>query len=97
LVETVLEHLVQSLDQLDEAIEQAAEGRLAHVGASAELDTVADDVVQLVRAMDGMNRYRFANEPEALAAWVSASSVLATPHPVAPPAPEEGGEIRPAA
>jgi hypothetical protein len=51
--------------------------------------------------MDGLNRYRFMNEPELLAGWESASSVLAAPKPTPKPGPDTppptGGEIRPAA
>lgn len=103
LVETVLDNLVQVLDQFDAAVEHGAEGRQAHVGASAELHAVADEVVQVVRVMDGLNRYRFMNDAELLAAWESASSVAATPRAgtsagTGPEAgPPAGGEIRPAA
>ena len=45
------------------------------MGASAELRAIADEVVQVVQALDGLIRYRFANDPEALAAWESASNV----------------------
>jgi len=53
--------------------------------------------------MDGLNRYRFMNDAELLAAWESASSVAATPRAgtsagTGPEAgPPAGGEIRPAA
>ena len=73
------------------------------MGASAELKAVADEVVQIVNVMDGLNRYRFMNDAELLAAWESASNVLATPRsgtstrPAPDPAPPAGGEIRPAA
>jgi hypothetical protein len=103
LVETVLDNLVQALDQFDAAMEQATEGRQAHVGASAELKAVADEVVQVVNVMDGLNRYRFMNDAELLAAWESASNVLAAPRsgassrPTPDPVPPAGGEIRPAA
>ena len=103
LVETVLDNLVQALDQFDAAMEQATGGRQAHVGASAELKAVADEVVQNVNVMDGLNRYRFMNDAELLAAWESASNVLAAPRSgtstrAAPePAPPAGGENRAAA
>jgi hypothetical protein len=102
LVEAVLESLVQTLDQFDAAVEQGSAGRQAHVGASAELQAVADEVVQIVNVMDGLNRYRFAKEGELLAAWKSASNVLATPRngsakSASDGAPPAGGEIRPAA
>ena len=40
--------------------------------------------VQVVKLMDGLNRFRFAKDPELLAAWASASNVLATPRPAEP-------------
>ncbi len=87
LVETVLDNLVQALDQFDAAVESGAEGRRAHVGASAELTAVADEVFQIVNVMDGLNRYRFMNDAELLAAWESASNVLAAPRAAEKPAP----------
>jgi hypothetical protein len=62
----------------------------------------ADEVVQIVRVMDGLNRCRFINAPELLAAWESASNVLAAPKKGTPkPGPETAlpasGEIRAAA
>jgi hypothetical protein len=105
LAETVLDSLQQALAQFDEALAQGAEGHRAHVGASAELDTVADEIVHVVKLMDGLNRYRFENDPESMAAWESASNVVATPQPAehkpeagAPATPpQSGGEVRPAA
>jgi hypothetical protein len=102
LAETVLDNLAQALDRFDAAVESGGAGRQAHVGASAELQAVADEVVQIVRVMDGLNRYRFMTEPELLAAWESASNVLATPKsgtpkPVTGTEPPAGGAIRPAA
>ena len=61
-------------------------------------------MVDLVGLIDGMNRIRFAGEPELVAEWVNASDVRATP--VRSPVEEEGegevppvsgGEVRPAA
>jgi hypothetical protein len=39
--------------------------------------------------MDGRNRLRFAHQSELLAAWASASHVIATP--------QSAGDVRPAA
>ena len=102
LVETVLDSLNEALDQFDAAMEHGSAGRQAHVGASAELSAVADEVVQIINVMDGLNRYRFMKDRELLSAWESASSVLAAPKSAAPkPGPETpgaaGGEVRPAA
>lgn len=101
LAESVLEDLGRTLDQFDAAVEGGRGGRQAHVGASAELRAVADEVVQIVRVMDGLNRYRFLDDAELLAAWESASNILAAPRSVTPKPGPEGpppdGEVRPAA
>jgi hypothetical protein len=93
LAESVLVNLAQTLDQFDAAVESGVAGRQTHVGASAELQAVADEIFQIVQVMDGLNRYRFMNDPELLAAWDSASSVLAAPKTTTKP----DGEIQPAA
>jgi hypothetical protein len=104
LADTVLDSLTQALDQFDQAIQQGTEGRREHVGASAELDNVASEIIQVVRVMDGLNRYRFAKDGESLASWESASntfgplrstSVKPAPTPQAPPT--AGNDIKPAA
>ncbi|MBA3443498.1 MAG: hypothetical protein H0T58_01400 [Gemmatimonadales bacterium] len=76
LVETVLESLVQALDQLDQAVDKSTEGRRAHVGARAELDAVAEEVTQIVRVMDALNRFRFADNAESMASWESATATF---------------------
>jgi hypothetical protein len=76
LLEPVLESLTQALGQFDQAVDRGINGRQAHVGARAELKAISDEVVQVVRLMDGSNRFRFANEPESLAAWESASNTF---------------------
>jgi hypothetical protein len=101
LADTVLDSLATALDQFDAAINQSTDGRRKHVGASAELDSVADEIVQIVKILDGLNRLRFANDAERMAAWESASNVFggarsaAKAGPGDPPAP--GGEVKPAA
>lgn len=102
LSEEVLTGLKVALDQFETAVEQGAAGRQARVGATAELVTVADEVVQVVKVMNGMVRIAFANQTELLAAWESASNVVATPKPEDNPepgttTPPTGDEVRPAA
>jgi hypothetical protein len=103
LSEDVLNGLKTSLDEFETAVEQGSAGRLARVGATAELVTVADEVVQVVKVMNGLVRLKFANQTEVLAAWESASNVVAAPKPEDKPAtspaptPPTGGEVRPAA
>ena len=107
LSEPVLQSLTQSLEQFDRAVERGINGRRAHVGARAELDSIADEVVQVVRLIDGTNRFRFADQPESLAEWKSASNTVARRGSGAAGqekgigtssgTPSQGGEIKPAA
>jgi hypothetical protein len=95
LADTVLDSLVQNLNQFDQALEQGTENRRAHVGASAELDAVADEVVHIVKVMDALNRFRFAADAESLAAWDSASNTFGPLRSGQKPTTD--GEIKPAA
>jgi len=51
-------------------------GRREHVGASADLQAVAADIVEQVRVLDGLVRYRFGDNAELMGAWASARNVL---------------------
>jgi hypothetical protein len=98
LSEDVLSDLKVNLDQFQVAVEQDAAGRLAHVGASAELITVSEELVQVVKVMNGLVHIRFANQPEVLAAWESASNVFGPIRLESKPAPDTpGGNVTPAA
>jgi hypothetical protein len=81
LVEDILQTLGQSLDEFDQVVERGAEGRRIHIGAAANLDAVADEVVQIVRLLAGLNRYRFRTQPDLFAAWKAASNVVGPPVP----------------
>lgn len=76
LDEMVLDDLEHQLDKFDGAFVQGDAGRRLHITATAGLIDVAADVVALVDVLGGINRLRFANDPERLAAWQSASTVF---------------------
>lgn len=102
LSETVLQGLTEALNEFEAVSNQGSQGRAAHIAASFELDAVADEVVQVVKVMDGLNRFRFARDGELLRSWEAASDIVATPQPaeVKPETggpPPAGGEVRPAA
>jgi hypothetical protein len=109
LLDSVLESLSHNLDQFDRAVEQGTDARRAHVGASAELDALAEELTQVVRLMDGINRTRTADDPDSLAQWQSASNIIGPPRSggqtvsrsggqgTSPQTPPRGGEIEPAA
>jgi hypothetical protein len=50
-------------------------GRAAHVGARAELDAVGSEIMLIVRQLDALNRFRFRQDAESLAAWKSARDI----------------------
>jgi hypothetical protein len=99
LVEQVLESLSESLDQFDEVGQHGAEGRRVHIGARANLEVVADEVVQIASILDGYNRYRFITQPELLAAWIAARNIRAADRRTDAPSetPAQPGQIQPAA
>ena len=100
LSEEVLSGLKVALDQFQTAVEQGSAGRIAHVGANAELEDATDEMVQVVKVMNGLIRIRFANQSQPLAAWESATNVFGPIRPSTEPAPEvppSTGEVRPAA
>ena len=109
LVEEVLQHARKSVDQLDQVVERGAEGRRIHIGASASLQLVADEVVRLVRILDGFNRVRFGNDPNPLAGWIAAANIIGPPRSgeeaerrrggvaTPPAASPEPGQTKPAA
>jgi hypothetical protein len=100
LAEEVLTGLQVALDQFETAVEQGNAGRLTHIGATSELDTVGEEVVQIVKVMTGLIRVRFASQPERLVEWESASNVVAAPKSDDATPPSGGtppGEVRPAA
>jgi hypothetical protein len=81
-------------------MEHGVQGRREHIGASAELSVVADELGQIMKLLDGFNRFRFAENSEALAAWMSASNVVGPSRAdktLNPDTPSPDGGIRPAA
>jgi hypothetical protein len=100
LLDSMLLDLSHSLDQFDQAVEQGTDARRTHVGASADLDALSDELIQIMRLMDGSNRYRFSADPDSLAEWESARATFAPSRTAVPPTtppPSPGGEIKPAA
>jgi hypothetical protein len=73
--ETFLDQLGAGLDQFEQALNEKHNGRAAHVGARAELEAVTSEIMLLVRQLDALNRFRFRNDAESLAAWKSARDV----------------------
>lgn len=79
LVDESLQNARKAIDQLDQVVDRSAEGRRVHIGASASLEVAANEVVRLVKVLDGFNRSRFTDDPNLLAGWVSASNIVGPP------------------
>jgi hypothetical protein len=110
LVEPAPKSLADAVAKFDEAVERTERGRRAHVGARAELEALADEILQKVRQLDGLARFRFVNDVEAFAAWGSASNRFGPARtggqavgrsggqlPPSSEAPPPSGEVKPAA
>jgi hypothetical protein len=93
LVEDILETLGQSLDEYDQVVERGAEGRRVHIGAAAQLEAISDEVVQIVKGLDGYNRFRFATDANLLSGWEAASNIIGPPKIGG----RQAGQIQPAA
>ena len=64
------------------------------VGATAELIRVGREIGEFVGVLDGINRFRFAEQPELLARRNSARNVANPVRAKAVPPPVEGGETK---
>lgn len=97
---TFVDDLTQAIATFDASTSNASASKLDHIGARAELAAVARECVRMIRVLDGLNRQRFAADPELLAEWMSAQNIVRTgrrpvgsdvPVPVTPPVQVEGG------
>ena len=68
--------LADAVSEFEQTLENSREGRRGHVGASADLKAVAKEITAQIRVLDGLVRFRFGDQPELMAAWVSARNVL---------------------
>jgi hypothetical protein len=75
LGENFVAELTAGVTAFESLSEAANAGRRDHVGARADLTAVADEIMEVVGLLDGLNRARFASTPDLLAAWDSARNV----------------------
>jgi hypothetical protein len=103
---TLLEELKAAVDAFDASVAATNDGLQAHVTARAELEALSQEVMLLVGMLDGINQYRFRNEPQLLAGWESAKHVVAgaqaatvveNPDTSTGPVQSGPGEVKPAA
>jgi hypothetical protein len=95
---TLLEELGKMLTEFDAASEAARAARLDHIGARADLEEVTAELLEAVKVLDGINRWRFGKDPELLVEWNAARHVPGAGSRVSPRGPEgpvAGGESPP--
>jgi hypothetical protein len=76
LGETTIEYLTGALAEFETATANQHAGRREHVAARAELINVANECVELVGLLDGLNRARYEDDAPLLAAWESARNLV---------------------
>jgi|SRR5712664_1052560 len=87
---SVLDDLSTALLDFEKTLETSRVGRRLHTGASAELHAIAAEIVERVRLLDGLVRYRFGDDVQLMGAWASARNVLGPFRPRSQPAAPEG-------
>ena len=81
LSEAFFDDLGGMVGGLDEAADTALAGRRDHVSARVSLKTTSDEMLEVVELLNGLNRYRFKDNPEILANWDAARTVASRSHP----------------
>lgn len=90
----LLDDLTAALTEFEQTLEATRTARLAHVGATADLQAVLAEISEQVRILDGLVRYRFGGNEELMGAWASARNVVG---PFKSQKPPEAGGSTPAA
>ena len=109
LSDKLLDDLGTTVAEYEGSITATNTSREDHISAGAQLDRAGEEVLLLVGMMDGINRYRFRNDPALLVAWDAAKHVTAGPQaksvapadtgttPREPGTGGQPGEVKPAA
>jgi hypothetical protein len=94
---TFLDDLEAALKQYDQALQETHAANTARVGARADLETLTDEIMGLVRNLDAINQNRFESQPELLAGWQSARNIAWPNHaaPVSKDAKPGDGRVAP--
>jgi hypothetical protein len=107
MMPTLLDDLAGMVTKFETALEAIRTGRRDHIGARADLNVITAELVDQVKVLDGITRYRFGDDPEVMAEWKAVRRVPGqpqaevTPPPtgdgVVPPTSGTGGGVAPAA
>ncbi len=97
-----LDGLTVSIDQYEKAVNSKSSGVNMHIGASAEMESVASEAARIVKVIDASLRRRLRHDPQKRAAWKAARTIVRhTPKsaedPAETPTPPKAGSESPAA
>ena len=79
LSDKLLDDLAAAVSEFEASITATNTSRENHIAARAALERGSEELLPLVEMMDGINRYRFRNDPELLTAWNAAKHVVSGP------------------
>jgi hypothetical protein len=71
----LLDIMTAQLAEFEAAIARQKNAIATQVGANAELEAVAAEIMGVLEHLDALNRLRFKNDPQLRAAWKSARNV----------------------
>ena len=91
---TMLDELANAVREFEEVSGSSRAGRTSHVGARADFETIAAELLEAVELLNTFNRRRFRNDSELAAAWESARNVLG-PFRSKPAEPPTKGGVTP--
>lgn len=98
---TLLDELARMVADFEAASEAARTARRDHIGARIDLDVITTELVEQVKLLDGITRYRFGKDQEVMAEWKAAKQLLgqrrAVDAPSAPEPPPAPAEVKQAA
>jgi len=90
----LLDDLHRRVAEFEAAIETARTARRDHIGARADLSEIATELLEQVKVLDGITRYRFATDVKMMAEWEAARQVPGLPG--GEPKPADQGDVPPA-
>ena len=92
----LLDDLGKMVADFETESEAALTARRDHIGARADLEVITTELMEQVKVLDGLTRYRFGQDPEVMAEWRAAKQLLGQSRnggaaPAPQPTPQSSG------
>ena len=79
MAQALLDDITRLVAEFEATSEAQRTARRDHIGARADLDVITTELVEQVKVLDGITRYRFGNDPEVMAEWKAAKQLFGQP------------------